>query len=140
MNKKRFDLLLDFHKKLIRAKPLQKTIELTEEILVNDLDQFKGIDTNLKYGAISLANNLLDRELDLEGFYKSDWEGKVKIYNRAYKKNPNPAVFDALKLVYDCGLTYGASSVKCGVNLQSVKSLRIRFDFYTDTANKLNAL
>jgi len=136
MKKETFDLLLGFHLALIRKEPSQTTIENAELVLINGSD-LPNADRDERFKANKMANNLRDRLSDLEKFHDSDWDSKVKVYNRIYANNPEPAVFDALKFVLYNDNKIGTAARECGVNFQSVKVLKPRFELYIDTSAKL---
>lgn len=129
-----FNLLLEFHMGLIRVKPKSITIDKA-------FDSF--IVTQREIGTARtdrLENALLARQADLIAFHKGDWAQKVEVYNKNYKSNPNPAVFDALKFVLCAGEGINAAASSCGVNYQSVKVLKPRWERYVDFGLRLDLL
>ena len=134
MKEQVFEVLKDFHLALIRKAPSELTIGNAKLILVNG----KTITKQEGRNARKFEENLLSRQKDLIDFHNGDWDQKCEVYNRIYDKNPKPAVFDALKFVLYNNEVPGVAARECGVNLQCVKSLRTRFEFYINTASKLD--
>lgn len=133
MKEEVFDLLVDFHLGLIRAKPKQENIikawcKLTEGAEIGSARTDR------------LENALLARMSDLVSFYNGDWAHKCKVYNKNYTTNPSSAVFDALKFVLYSGEKIGTATASCGVNFQSVKVLKPRFERYMDFSVRLDDL
>tara|TARA_R100000951_G_scaffold116001_1_gene126079 strand:- start:976 stop:1398 length:423 start_codon:yes stop_codon:yes gene_type:complete len=139
MEEEQFNLLLDFHLALIRKAPSQVTQDNAKLVLVNDSD-LPNADRDERFKGKKLAGNLLARKDDLTSFHGTDWDGKVKVYNRIYTVNPSGAVFDALKFVLYNDNKIGTAARECGVNFQSVKVLKPRFELFIDTSTKLSAM
>jgi len=59
------------------------------------------------------------------------------VYNKNYTSNPATGVFDALKFVLYNGVKTGTAASECGVNFQSVKVLKPRFEYYISQSTKL---
>lgn len=131
MKQEVFDLLLEFHQCLIRPKLTDATIESAKGILVNGETS-----TGVNYSAKVLADNLLNRGIDLSDFAQGNFEQQCKIYGRAYKKKPSDGVFAALGEVLS-GSGINAAASKNDVNYQSVKSLKPRFERYSNYAARL---
>lgn len=129
-----FDLLLDFHLQLIRAKPSAETIANARSILVDEAGP-----TMKGRARMVLSENLLTRQKDLTDFHAADFDGKTKVYGRAYKKKPATAVFSALKHTLK-GVKRSQAAREHGINEQTVKSLQPRFERYANFAEKLNAM
>lgn len=130
-----FELLLKFHLELIRKAPSQATIDNARLIMVDGKEPvMKG------RNRFVLHDNLLVRQKDLTDFYNADWDGKTKVYGRAYKKKPSKGVFDALHDVMFAGMTVGRAATAQGVNGQAVKSLQPRFQRYLDYSVSLNGM
>lgn len=133
MKERVFYVLLNFHLGLIRAKPKLENINKA----------FTKLTTGAEIGSARtdrLENALLARMSDLVEFYNGDWNKKVEVYNKNYTTNPDPKVFDALNLVLYSNEKIGTATATCGVNFQSVKVLKPRFERYMDFSNKLNTL
>ena len=140
MKKEEFDLLLKFHLSLIRRQPSEKTIINAEKILVNN-GELLPKSRDIRFKARKLVSNLLQRKEDLIKFQKSNWNGKVDVYNRAYKENPSPSVFDALKVfLYDDDVEINALARSFGVHPQTIKSLKPRFEHYINNAKALREI
>ena len=129
-----FTVLKDFHLALIRKAPSELTISNAKLILVNGETITKQEGRNAR----KFEENLLSRQKDLIDFKNGDWDQKCEVYNRIYDKNPKQGVFDALKFVLYNNEVPGVAARECDVNLQCVKSLRTRFEFYIDTSVKLD--
>ena len=128
-----FQLLLDFHLGLIRAKPKKENIvkalvKLTEGAEIGSARTDR------------LENALLARMGDLIEFHDGNWDKKVDVYNKNYTTNPDPKVFKALKLVLFNGEKIGTATASYDVNFQSVKVLKPRFERYIDFSSRLNSL
>jgi len=139
MKEEIFDLCLNFHKELIRAEIADDTIDNAKSYLVND-DSLPSVSVQKRSRAKKFAKTIKKRLATLESFYGASWEKKCKLYKAESKRTPNNSVFDALKLVLNNGLKTGTAAEKCGVNFQSVKVLKPRFQRYNDYAEKLNSL
>tara|TARA_R110000772_G_scaffold67595_1_gene150086 strand:- start:3145 stop:3675 length:531 start_codon:yes stop_codon:yes gene_type:complete len=137
MKQEVFDLLLGFHLALIRREPSTVTQNNAMAILVGDDKKLTSANRDERSKARKLADNLKERESDLAKFKKADWNGKVKVYQRPYLMNPSGGVFDALKFVLYNDVKIGTAARECGVNFQSVKVLKPRFELYINTAAKL---
>jgi hypothetical protein len=128
-----FQLLLDFHLGLIRAKPKAYNINKAAVMLIKGAE-IGSVRTD------RLENSLLARMSDLMAFHNGDWNKKVEVYNKNYKAKHNPNVFDALKLVLHSNEKIGTATAICGVNFQSVKVLKPRFERYIDFSVRLDDL
>lgn len=137
MKQEVFDLLLGFHLALIRREPSTITQNNAKAILVDGDKKLTAYNRDERSKARKLTDNLKERESDLSKFKKSDWDGKVKVYQRPYLTNPSSGVFDALKFVLYNDVKIGTAARECGVNFQSVKVLKPRFELYINTAVKL---
>tara|TARA_R110000744_G_scaffold279551_3_gene391759 strand:+ start:1859 stop:2371 length:513 start_codon:yes stop_codon:yes gene_type:complete len=137
MKQEVFDLLLGFHLALIRREPSTITQNNAKSILVGGDKKLASANRDERSKARKLADNLKERESDLNKFKKADWDGKVKVYQRPYLMNPSNGVFDALKFVLYNDAKIGTAARECGVNFQSVKVLKPRFELYINTAAKL---
>lgn len=137
MKQEVFDLLLGFHLALIRREPSTVTQNNAKAILVDGDKKLTAYNRDERSKARKLADNLKERESDLTKFKKADWNGKVKVYQRPYLTNPSSGVFDALKFVLCNDAKIGTAARECGVNFQSVKVLKPRFELYINTAAKL---
>tara|TARA_R110000850_G_scaffold210427_1_gene336392 strand:- start:148 stop:663 length:516 start_codon:yes stop_codon:yes gene_type:complete len=137
MKQEVFDLLLGFHLALIRREPSTVTQNNAKSILVDGDKKLASANRDERSKARKLVDNLKERESDLVKFKKSDWDGKVKVYQRPYLMNPSYGVFDALELVLCTDAKIGTAARECGVNFQSVKVLKPRFELYINTAAKL---
>lgn len=139
MIEKQFDLLLGFHLALIRKSPSKVTQDNAKLVLLNKSD-LPNADRDERSKAKKLASNLKARQDDLIKFHGSDWGDKVKVYNKNYTSNPAAGVFDALKFVLYNGEKIGTAASECGVNFQSVKVLKPRFELYMTNSTKLNTM
>lgn len=139
MIEKQFDLLLGFHLALIRKSPSKVTQDNAKLVLLNKSD-LPNANRDERSKAKKLANNLKARQDDLIKFHGADWEDKVKVYNKNYTSNPAAGVFDALKFVLYNGEKIGTAASECGVNFQSVKVLKPRFELYMTNSTKLNTM
>lgn len=137
MKQEVFDLLLGFHLALIRREPSTVTQNNAKAILVDGDKKLASANRDERSKARKLADNLKERESDLNKFKKADWDGKVKVYQRPYLMSPSNGVFDALKFVLYNDVKIGTAARECGVNFQSVKVLKPRFELYINTAAKL---
>tara|TARA_R110000851_G_scaffold105656_2_gene224258 strand:- start:499 stop:1023 length:525 start_codon:yes stop_codon:yes gene_type:complete len=137
MKQEVFDLLLGFHLALIRREPSTVTQNNAKAILVVGDKKLASANRDERSKARKLADNLKERESDLNKFKKASWSGKVKVYQRPYLTNPSSGVFDALKFVLYNDALIGTAARECGVNFQSVKVLKPRFELYINTAAKL---
>lgn len=143
MIEKQFDLLLGFHLALIRKSPSKVTQDNAKLILVDsypNLPNLSSANRDERSKAKKLASNLKARQDDLIKFHGSDWDDKVKVYNKNYTSNPAAGVFDALKFVLYNGEKIGTAASECGVNFQSVKVLKPRFELYMTNSTKLNTM
>lgn len=139
MIEKQFDLLLGFHLALIRKSPSKVTQDNAKLVLLNKSD-LPNANRDERSKAKKLASNLKARQDDLIKFHGADWEDKVKVYNKNYTSNPAAGVFDALKFVLYNGEKIGTAASECGVNFQSVKVLKPRFELYMTNSTKLNTM
>jgi hypothetical protein len=139
MIEKQFDLLLGFHLALIRKSPSKVTQDNAKLVLLNKSD-LPNANRDERSKAKKLASNLKARQDDLVKFHGSDWDDKVKVYNKNYTSNPAAGVFDALKFVLYNGEKIGTAASECGVNFQSVKVLKPRFELYMTNSTKLNTM
>lgn len=139
MIEKQFDLLLGFHLALIRKSPSKVTQDNAKLVLLNKSD-LPNANRDERSKAKKLASNLKARQDDLIKFHGADWEDKVKVYNKNYTSNPAAGVFDALKFVLYNGEKIGTAASECGVNFQSVKVLKPRFELYVTNSTKLNTM
>lgn len=139
MIEKQFDLLLGFHLALIRKSPSKVTQDNAKLVLLNKSD-LPNANRDERSKAKKLASNLKARQDDLIKFHGSDWDDKVKVYNKNYTSNPAAGVFDALKFVLYNGEKIGTAASECGVNFQSVKVLKPRFELYVTNSTKLNTM
>lgn len=139
MIEKQFDLLLGFHLALIRKSPSKVTQDNAKLVLLNKSD-LPNANRDERSKAKKLASNLKARQDDLIKFHGSDWDDKVKVYNKNYTSNPAAGVFDALKFVLYNGEKIGTAASECGVNFQSVKVLKPRFELYMTNSTKLNTM
>jgi hypothetical protein len=139
MIEKQFDLLLGFHLALIRKSPSKVTQDNAKLVLLNKSD-LPNANRDERSKAKKLASNLKARQDDLVKFHGSDWDDKVKVYNKNYTSNPAAGVFDALKFVLYNGEKIGTAASECGVNFQSVKVLKPRFELYVTNSTKLNTM
>ena len=133
MKEEVFDLLVDFHLGLIRAKPKQENV----------IKAWRKLTEGEEIGSVRtdrLENALLARMSDLMVFHNGDWNKKVEVYNKNYKAKHNPNVFDALKLVLHSNEKIGTATATCGVNFQSVKVLKPRFERYMNFSVRLDDL
>jgi hypothetical protein len=137
MKQEVFDLLLGFHLALIRREPSTITQNNAKAILVDGDKKLTAYNRDERSKARKLADNLKERESDLNNFSKPDWERKIKVYKKNYTTNPSSGVFDALKFVLYNDVKIGTAARECGVNFQSVKVLKPRFELYINTAAKL---
>ena len=142
MKKEIFDLVLDFHKELIRATLSEDTVANAEAILVNGDKKLAGIGAQKRSRANSFVKTLESRLATLIA-----WSGafacfdtKVKLYCSDAKRTPHKDVFEALNLVLHCDLKTGTAATQCNVNFQSVKALKPRFERYETYAKKLKHL
>lgn len=139
MIEKQFDLLLGFHLALIRKSPSKVTQDNAKLVLLNKSD-LPNANRDERSKAKKLASNLKARQDDLIKFHGSDWDDKVKVYNKNYTSNPAAGVFDALKFVLYNGEKIGTAASECGVNFQSVKVLKPRFELYMANSTKLSTM
>ena len=140
MKKEIFDLVLDFHKELIRATLSEDTVANAEAILVNGDKKLAGIGAQKRSRANSFVKTLESRLVTLTEWSSTDWEGQVMFYCADAKRTPATGVFKALNLVLNHDLKIGTAATQCNVNFQSVKALKPRFERYETYAKKLKDL
>ncbi len=140
MKKEIFDLVLDFHKELIRATLSEDTVKHAEAILVDGDKKLAGIGAQKRSRANSFADTLENRLLTLKSWDVATWSGKRMLYCSDAKRTPDAGVFIALELVIVHDLKIGTAATQCNVNFQSVKALKPRFERYETYAKKLKEL
>ena len=140
MKKEIFDLVLDFHKELIRATLSEDTVANAEAILVNGDKKLAGIGAQKRSRANSFVKTLESRLVTLKSWNVSEFYGKCELYTADAKRTPADEVFHALSLVLHKDLKIGTAATQCNVNFQSVKALKPRFERYETYAKKLKHL
>ncbi len=125
MNSKQFDILLQFHKGLIRSHPHQKTIDAAR--------------SGVKDGASGkLLVALNSRKESLKQWNKSATSlTKRNIYNKNNTRNPSQGAFDGAFAVIDNGKAISKAATAAKVNYQSVKVLIPRIERWNEYAKKL---
>ena len=140
MKKEIFDLVLDFHKELIRATLSEDTVANAEAILVNGDKKLAGIGAQKRSRANSFVKTLESRLVTLKSWNVSEFYGRCELYKADAKRTPADEVFHALSLVLHKDLKIGTAATQCNVNFQSVKALKPRFERYETYAKKLKHL
>ncbi len=126
MNNVQFDILLEFHKGLIRSHPHQKTVDAARD--------------GAKEGAPGkLLEALNSRKESLKQWRKSVTPlTKRNIYNKNNTRNPSQGAFDGAFSVIDNGKLISKAATAAKVNYQSVKVLIPRIERWNDFAKRLH--
>ena len=140
MDKKVFDVGLAFHLALIRAKPLDGTVEYARQILVDGDKKLVGIGSQNRSKANSLASKIKDRVNALLAYDGASWTVKCELYKSNNSRTPKQGVFDAVKQLNETNCIIFKAATDNGVNFTSVDVLNTRMKRWEEFANELKSV
>ncbi len=135
MNKEQFEVLMDFHEKLVRIKPKSQTVSDAKIISVDGLEVVsgQGVNRSRKACAKSLVAALTERQNMLTKWLTADNSERAKLYSLDKSRPPRNEVFTALFSVQSGSSVY-AMCKEHDVNEPSITALTKRFKRYDDAA------